>query len=130
MFNYTSLLLVGLIFITVALATPVTYADKRECKDLTREIKYNSEDHKDNKESEKAFKKSLKHDSLCEFTEKHDKEEIKGEVKSWQEYTKTDVYQSSTEEQKDCQKESFNSPDDGDKALQGYEIEYCGWDED
>lgn len=130
MFNYKQLLLVGMIFMTVAIYTPVTYADKRECKDLTREVKYNSEDHDDNKESEKAFKKSLKQDSLCEFTEKHDKEELKGEVKNWDEYKKTEVYQSSTEEQKDCQKGSFKSPDDGDKALQGYEIEYCGWDED
>ncbi|MFN2435404.1 MAG: hypothetical protein ABR515_08535, partial [Nitrososphaeraceae archaeon] len=66
---------------TVAIYTPVTYADKRECKDSTKEVKYNSEDHDDNIESEKAFKKSLKQDSLCEFTEKHDKEELKGEVK-------------------------------------------------
>lgn len=130
MFNYKMLLLVGMIVMTVAICTPVTYADKRECKDLAREVKYNSEDHKDNKESEKAFKKSLKQHSLCEFTEKHDKEELKGEVKNWQEFKKTEVYQSSTEEQKDCQRESFESPDDGDKALQGYEIEYCGWDED
>lgn len=130
MFNYKMLLLVGMIVMTIAICTPVTYADKRECKDLTREVKYNSEDHKDNKESEKAFKKSLKQHSLCEFTEKHDKEELKGEVKNWQEFKKTEVYQSSTEEQKDCQRESFESPDDGDKALQGYEIEYCGWDED
>ena len=130
MFNYKMLLLVGMIVMTVAICIPVTYADKRECKDLTREVKYNSEDHKDNKESEKAFKKSLKQHSLCEFTEKHDKEELKGEVKNWQEFKKTEVYQSSTEEQKDCLRESFESPDDGDKALQGYEIEYCGWDED
>jgi hypothetical protein len=130
MFNYKLLLLVGMIGITVAIYTPVTYADKRECKDSTREIKYNSEDHDDNKESEKTFKKFLKQNSLCEFTEKHDKEELKGEVKNWEEYKKTEVYQSSTEEQKDCQKESFKSPDEGDKALQGYEIEYCGWDEE
>ena len=130
MFNYRMLLLTGMIFMLVAIYTPVTYADKRECNDLTREVKYNSEDHDDNKESEKGFKKSLKQDSLCEFTEKHDKEELKGEFKNWEEYKKTEVYHSSTEEQKDCQKESFKSPDDGDKALQGYEIEYCGWDED
>ena len=53
---------------TVAIYTPVTYADKRECKDSTKEVKYNSEDHDDKKESEKAFKKSLKQNSLCEFT--------------------------------------------------------------
>ena len=57
-----------MIFMTVAIYTPVTYADKRECKDSTKEVKYNSEDHDDKKESEKAFKKSLKQNSLCEFT--------------------------------------------------------------
>lgn len=114
----------------VAIYIPITYADQRECKDLIKEIKYSSEDHKDNKESEKAFKQSLEQDSLCEFTEKHDREQLKGEVKNWNEYKKTEVYQTSTEEQKECQKEGFKSPDDGDKALQGYEIEYCGWDED
>lgn len=76
MFNYRMLLQTGMIFMLVAIYTPVTYADKRECNDLTREVKYNSEDHDDNKESEKGFKKSLKQDSLCEFTEKHDKEEL------------------------------------------------------
>ena len=110
--------------------TPVSYAEKRECKDLAREVKYNSQDHDDNKESQKAFKKSLEQDSLCEFTEKHDKEELKGEVKNWDEYKKSEVYQTSNKEQKDCQQEGFKSPDDGEKALQGYEIEYCGWDED
>ena len=110
--------------------TPISYAEKRECKDLTRQINYNSEDHDDNKESEKAFKKSLKQDSLCKFTEKHDKEELTGEVKDWGNYQKTEVYQTSSKEQKECQKEGFISPDDGEKALQGYEIEYCGWDED
>jgi hypothetical protein len=64
------LLRIGRIFTTVAfIDNPISYAEKRECKDLTREVKYNSGDHDDNKESEKAFKKSLKQDSLCEFTE-------------------------------------------------------------
>jgi hypothetical protein len=124
-------LLIGMILTAVAFTdNPISYADKRVCKDLTKEVKYKSEDHDDNKESEKAFKKSLKQDSLCEFTEKHDKEELKGEVKNWDEYQKTQVYQTSNKEQKECQKESFKSPDEGEKALQGYEIEYCGWDED
>ena len=54
------LLLIGMIFTTVAfIDNPISYAEKRECKDLTREeVKYNSEDHDDNRESEKAFKKS------------------------------------------------------------------------
>ena len=51
-------LLLGMILTTVAFTdTPISYADKRECKDLTREVQYNSEDHDDNKESEKAFSK-------------------------------------------------------------------------
>ncbi len=131
MLNQTMLLLIGMVFTTVAfIDNPISYAEKRECKDLTKEVKYNSEDHDDNKESEKEFKKSLEQDSLCEFTERHDKEELKGEVKNWDEYKKSEVYQTSNKEQKDCQEEGFKSPDDGDKALQGYEIEYCGWDED
>jgi len=130
-YNHNLFLLIGMILTTVAFTdTPISYAEKRECKDLTRQINYNSEDHGDNKESEKAFKKSLKQDSLCEFTEKHDKEELTGEVKDWGEYQKTEVYQTSNKEQKECQKEGFISPDNGEKALQGYEIEYCGWDEE
>ena len=131
MYNHNLFLLIGMILTTVAFTdTPISYAEKRECKDLTRQINYNSEDHDDNKESEKAFKKSLKQDSLCEFTEKHDKEELTGEVKDWGEYQKTEVYQTSNKEQKECQKEGFISPDNGEKALQGYEIEYCRWDEE
>ncbi|HEY7696641.1 MAG TPA: hypothetical protein VH797_11145 [Nitrososphaeraceae archaeon] len=131
MYDHNLFLLIGMILTAVAFTdTPISYAEKRECKDLTRQINYNSEDHDDNKESEKAFKKSLKQDSLCEFTEKHDKEELTGEVKDWGNYQKTEVYQTSSKEQKECQKEGFISPDDGEKALQGYEIEYCGWDED
>ena len=48
---------------------------------MTREVKYNSEDHDDNKETEKEFKKSLKQDSLCEFTERHDKEELREKLR-------------------------------------------------
>lgn len=53
-------LVIGVILTTVALTltdsnTPISYAEKRECKDLTREIKYNSEGHDDNKEIRKSF---------------------------------------------------------------------------
>ena len=131
MYYRKQLLLIGMILTMVGfIDTPVSYAEKRECKDLAREVKQNSQDHDDNKESQKAFKKSLEQDSLCEFTEKHDKEELKGEVKNWDEYKKSEVYQTSNKEQKDCQQKGFKSPDDGEKALQGYEIEYCGWDVD
>jgi len=34
MFNYKQLLLIGMIIMTVAIITPVTFADKRECKEL------------------------------------------------------------------------------------------------
>ena len=124
MYYRKQFLIIGMILTMVAVTdTPVSYAEKRECKDVAREVKYNSQDYDDNKESQKAFKKSLEQDSLCEFTEKHDKEELKGEVKNWDEYKKSEVYQTSNKEQKDCQQEGFKSPDDGKKALQGYEIE-------
>jgi hypothetical protein len=59
------LLIIGMLFTTVAfIENPISYAEKRECIGLTRGVKYNSEDHDDNKESEKAFKKSLEQDSL------------------------------------------------------------------
>ncbi|MGE5685029.1 MAG: hypothetical protein ACM3ZS_07785 [Nitrososphaerota archaeon] len=54
-----------MLFTTVAfIENPISYAEKRECIGLTRRVKYNSEDHDDNKESEKALKKSLEQDSL------------------------------------------------------------------
>lgn len=57
MYNHKLFLLIGMILTAVAFTdNPISYADKRECKDLTTDVKYNSEDHDDNKESEKAFK--------------------------------------------------------------------------
>jgi hypothetical protein len=52
-------LVIGMILTAVALTdtnAPISYAEKRECKDLKKEIKYNSEGHDDNKESEKALR--------------------------------------------------------------------------
>ena len=113
MYNHNMFLIIGMILTGVALTdtyTPISYAEKRECKDLTKEIKYNSEGHEDNKESEKAFKKSLNQDSLCEFTERHDKEELKGEVKNSDDYQRQEVSQTSNKEQKECREEDFKSP--------------------
>ena len=106
------------------------HAEKRECKDLVSSEQYNSEGHNDNKESNKEFKKSIEQDTLCKFTEKHDKEQIEGVVKDWTDFKESRVYQTATHEQKECLKEYFDLPDDGHKALQGYEAEYCGWDDD
>lgn len=109
---------------------PVTYAEERECTDLTTSEKWNSNDHDDNKESEKAFEKSVSHDNLCETGKKHDHEELKGEITDWTDFKQTKNYKTATHEQKECLKEYFDLPDDGEKALQGYELEYCAWDED
>jgi len=105
-------------------------AEKRECKDLVSEEKYSSEGHDDNKESNKEFKESLEEDSLCEFTKKHDHEKLDGTVKDYIDFKETRVHNTSTIEQKECLNEGHDSPDKGEKALQGYEIEYCGWDDD
>ncbi len=126
---YNKIILVCMIFILFNMLY-IVFAEERECKDLVSKETYNSEGHDDNKQSSKEFKKSLEQDSLCEFTEKHDKEHIDGVVKDWTDFKQTRVYQTATHEQKECLKEYFDLPDDGHKALQGYEAEYCGWDND
>lgn len=129
--NKINLLYISLLFASIVMVCGNnSYADKRECKDLITSIEYDSEGHKDNPQSKKGFNKALSTDSLCEFTEKHDKEQIAGEVTSWDKLTNSQVWKSANEEQKSCLQEGYESPDDGHKAIQGYEIEYCGWDED
>ena len=111
---------------------PVTYAEKRECTDLTTTETWKSEGHDDNKESEKGFEKSVNSDNLCETSKKHDHEQIKGEIDDWSDFKRTTNYKTATAEQKECLKEYFDLPDqdNGEKALQGYELEYCAWDDD
>lgn len=123
-----SILGIVLLMVTV----PIVYAEERECKDLVTDMEWNSEGHDDNKESEKAFEESVENDSLCETTKKHDHEKLKGEIDDWTDFKQTENYKSATTEQKQCLKEYFDLPDqdNGEKALQGYELEYCGWDED
>lgn len=125
------LFLIG-ISILLLVFVPVTYAEVRECTDLTTTEKWKSEGHDDNKESEKEFEKSVKSDNLCETTKKHDLEQLKGEIDDWTDFKQTNNYKTATHEQKECLKEYFDLPDqdNGEKALQGYELEYCGWDED
>jgi hypothetical protein len=118
-----------MIFVTLVLINPIN-AEERQCKDRTGSLEYNSENHKDNPESKKGFEKSLKEDSLCKFTEKHDKEQIAGEITNEDKLKKSIPYRTATLEQKECIDHYFKLPDDGQKALQGYEIEYCGWDND
>lgn len=122
------LLLVGIS--TLLLIIPIVSAEERECADLTTTEKWKSEGHDDNKASEKEFEKSVTHDSLCETGKKHDHEELKGEITDWTDFKETENFRTATHEQKECLKEHFDLPDDGEKALQGYELEYCAWDED
>ena len=63
MYNHNMFLVIGMILTAVALTdtnAPISYAEKRECKDLTKEIKYNSEGHDDNKEIRKSFQEISK----------------------------------------------------------------------
>ncbi len=120
-----------LLGISILLVTiPIAYAEERECADKQVTETWKSEDHGDNKESEKEFEKSVSNDSLCITGKLHDHEEIKGEITDWTDFKQTENYQSATHEQKECLKEYFDLPDDGKPALQGYELEYCAWDED
>ena len=54
----------------------------------------------------------------------------KGEIDDWTQFKRSQVYSTATQEQRDCLKEYFDSPDDGEKALQAYELSYCGYDDD
>ena len=107
------------------------FGEERQCKDLVNTGTWNSEGHGDNKESGSQAKKSLYNDSLCTFGEKHDKEKIGNiEIKDFTQFKDTSVYKTATTEQKECLNEAHDSPDNGHKAIQGYEIEYCAWDND
>lgn len=130
--NYLLYILVSLSLLSLVFMPNAIVAEKRECTDNKVTKEWNSEDHDDNKESEREFEESVKNESLCETTERHDKEELKGEIDDWTDFKQTENYRSATTEQKECLKEYFDLPDqdNGEKALQGYELEYCGWDED
>lgn len=124
--------ILGISLLLLLIPIVAVNAEERKCEDLFSQKTWNSEDHDDNKESEKAFEKSLEQDTLCETTIKHDHEKLKGEIDDWTDFKETKNYQSATLDQKACLKEYFDLPDqdNGEKALQGYELEYCGWDED
>lgn len=127
--NYSLYILVSLSLLSLIFIPNMIVADSEErtCKDLVTENTWRSEDHDDNKESEKEFERSVENDSLCETTEKHDKEELTGEIDDWTDFKETQNYKTADNDQKECMKQFFELPDNGKPALQGYELEYCGW---
>ena len=102
-----------------------TFGDKRECGNLT----WNSEGHDDHKAKDK-LKSDSNHKDICEVSKDVDHMKTKGEIKDWTQFKDSQVYSTSTQEQRECLKEGFDSPDHGHKALQAYELSYCGYDED
>jgi len=101
------------------------FAEERQCGD----IKWESEGHDDNKAKEKLKSDSYKKD-ICQVSKDVDHMKTKGEIDDWTQFKRSQVFATATQEQRDCLKEYFDSPDDGEKALQAYELSYCGYDDD
>jgi len=123
-------LLIGLLaflgaYVIILSLTMNAFGDDRECGAL----KWDSEGHTDHQPKEK-----LKHDvynkDICQVSKDIDHMKTKGEIRDWTQFKDSKVYFTATQEQRDCLKEYFDSPDDGHKALQAYELSYCGWDQD
>jgi len=102
-----------------------TFGEERECGD----IKWQSEGHDDNKAKDKLESDSYKKD-ICQVSKDVDHMKTKGEIDDWTQFKRSQVFATATQEQRDCLKEYFDSPDDGEKALQAYELSYCGYDDD
>ena len=97
--------------------------NKRECGG----IKWTDKGHDDNKPKEKLNKEVYNSD-ICKASKDIDHMKIKGAIKDWTEFKTSDVYNTSTDEQKKCLKEHFDSPDNHRKNLADYELSYCGFD--
>ena len=113
-----------MIFLASVIVSPI-HAEERECGD----IKWDSEGHDDNKAKNKLESDSYKKD-ICQVSKDVDHMKTKGEIDDWTQFKRSQVYSTATQEQRDCLKEYFDSPDDGEKALQAYELSYCGYDDD
>ncbi len=95
------------LFVTLVLINPIN-AEERQCGD----IKWQSEGHSDHQPKEK-----LKHDvyskDICEVSKDIDHMKTKGEIDDWTQFKRSQVFATATQEQRDCLKEYFDSPDDG-----------------
>jgi hypothetical protein len=115
-----------LAFVAAMSVLTVVFAEERECEDIKGEMDWTSEGHDDNEASEKHFDKMIEGSStICEVAKAVDHEKADGEITDWTDFKETFTYQGTSEEVQECLKERFDLPDDGRKALQGYEIQDC-----
>lgn len=111
----------------IAINTHGNFALAEKCEDIKGVEKWNPEGHDDNSPSSSKFKKMLNDETvtICELAKSIDHMEVKGSVKDWSDFKETTVFMSTTEKVQDCLKDRYDLPDDGDKALQAYEIQKC-----
>ena len=124
----TLFLFISLAIIMLSGICVVVFADgaKRECGSM----RWTDRGHGDNKPKEKLKQESNSKD-ICTLSKDIDQMKTKGAIKDWTEFKQSKVYNTSTEEQKKCLKEGFDSPDSNHKKnLAEYEIQYCGTDND
>jgi hypothetical protein len=101
-------------------------AEKRECGDL----KWGDKAHDDNSPSTKEFKKSAYTDNLCELAKKVDHEQVSNhDSVDWKKFKSSPAYITATSEQKECLNKAHKEGN-GMDGLGGYEILYCGIDND
>jgi len=125
----TLFLFISLAIIMLSGICVVVFADggnKRECGSM----RWTDKGHGDNKPKEKLKQESNSKD-ICTLSKDIDQMKTKGAIKDWTQFKESKVYNTSTEEQKKCLKEGFDSPDSNHKKnLAEYEIQYCGTDND
>jgi len=101
-------------------------SEKRECGDM----KWKDHGHDDNNPSSNDFKKSAYDDSLCELSKKVDHAQVTNhDSVNWKKFKQSPAYQNSTDDQQNCLSKAHKDGN-GANGLVGYEILYCGIDND
>ena len=116
-----------LLFAVVYTHLPSLAAEK--CEDIKGSKQMPGTHHDDNTPSESKFKKMVWGKStICDVAFCYDNDECKGELDSgdYHKFKTTFVYEGASDKQQDCLDYRYHLPDDGERALQAYEIYDCG----
>ena len=85
--------------------------------------KWTPEGHTDHNPSNNKFKEMLKEDSFCETVKAIDHMQVKGNIKNWDSFTETKVWQTAGPEAKMCMLEAYDLGD----SLADYEMLSCSY---
>lgn len=121
------LLLIAIgVFLIASSIGNVTAGEKRECGDM----KWSDKDHDTNNPSKKKFLEAAYEKDLCDLAKGIDHEKYHNHVSvDWNKFKQSPAYLNATDDQQDCLKEAHHDGN-GMNGLGGYEILYCGTDND